>query len=501
MTKPKKSVVSFQVEKDDEDILETIMETRDLNKSEAIRHAIRASAPGQIIDIEEASYGGILAIEEASKPAKWGDLAKMASITSGTLSGTEAIPTEPLSEYRFLRYNSHFVSGSIDFYRDFVAGKGFDIVLPKNVKCSEKLKEAILKETYRLLYDKLDFVKWINEYVDVMITEGFCPVEVLKEDGLVYGWNFIGTDGFTIHHEVGSTVSTKYSIRNYEGKRVEFAVKDVCMFEWNKKPNDFFALSLIKPVMLVTDWLLKIEGAYVTGVYRYGNPIIVFIAKNWGEPQLKNFMQYLKKRAEKGAGSLVVTGEVDVKEIRPSQAMMTRRDALDHLVDMFALGIGIPNVLYNVSSTSQESANVQWQMFLDRIDDIREHVNHQVRKFILQPHLQAAFADAGLTKRDVDFDEEGNPILPIPELVWQNLKTARTDDRLKALVNLMRVEYSTPIFRKAIEIELAEILDLDMDEARRHMEDYLGAVPPELPIAQQMAQQESQQPKEEEQQE
>ena len=484
MTKSKKSPVSFQSTDLHDDIIEKIMEQRGVTKSEAIRIAIQMSAPGQVAHIEEAMYGGLLAIEEASKPAKWSDLAKMTQLTSDFLRGTTAEPTEPLSTYRMLRFNSHFVSGSIDFYREFVAGKGFDIVLPKHVKASEKVREAVLKETHRLLYDVLEFPRLIPEYTDIFVTEGFCPVEILKKDGLVYGWNFIGTDGFTVHHEEGKITPTKYSIKNALGNVIPFKVEDVMKLEPNKKPNEFFGLSYIKPVLTITDWLLKIQEAYVTGVYRYGNPILIFVAKDWGEPQIRNFMQRLKKRAEKGSGSLVITGDVDVKEIRPTQAMMSRRDALDHLVEMFALGIGIPQVLYNVESISQEAANIQWQVFLDRIDNIREHINSQVRKFILKPHLEAAFADEKFTKKDVDFDKNGNPIIPIPEIVWQNLKTARTDKRLESLVWLMRVEYSSPLFRKAVELQLADILDLDLEEAKKHMDDYMNAIPPTLPKAQ-----------------
>jgi hypothetical protein len=223
-------------------------------------------------------------------------------------------------------------------------------------------------------------------------------------------------------------------------------------------------------------------------VYRYGNPIIIFIAKNWGKPQLKKFQGYLKKRSESGVGSLVVTGDVSVQEIRPSTELLSRRDALDHFIDQIAIGLGVPNVMYNVRSTSQESAIIQWQVFYERINDIRFHLNQRIRDFVLEPHITAMFSEVKLPENEIDKDEDGNYVLPIPEIVWQNIQTSDPNKRIEQLTNMLRVEYVSPVMRIATEVELAEALNIDVwyvhENWEKYQEFYKGAIPPMLPAAQ-----------------
>lgn len=477
MSDEQKQTVSVQMSEDEVEALNAIMEQHGLKtKSDAMRKAVTDTAEEVVIPLE--------GIEEAAGTT-WFDATQATPRVSS--SGTEAVPPADLWKYRLLREKTAIIAGSISTYIAFITGRGYDVVMPKGTKCPEDLKEAILRES-RTLLDKLRFQTQIAEYADIMLTEGFCPIEILKQNGLVYGWNFIGTDNFSILHDPFSLKPNQYKVNIEEGKVELFQPEDVMMLEWSKDAGQYFADSLLKSIMLTIEWFLNIEKAYAKGVYRYGNPIIIFIAKNWGKPQLKKFQGYLKKRSESGVGSLVVTGDVSVQEIRPSTELLSRRDALDHFIDQIAIGLGVPNVMYNVRSTSQESAIIQWQVFYERINDIRYHLNERIREFILKPHIDAMFSDIRLNEDELDVDEDGKYILPTPEIVWQNIQTSDPNKRIEQLTQMLRVEYVSPVTRIATEVELAEALNIDVwyvhENWDKYKEFYKGAIPPMLPAAQ-----------------
>lgn len=226
---------------------------------------------------------------------------------------------------------------------------------------------------------------------------------------------------------------------------ITFKPNEIAHLSFNKIPNDPYGVGYIWPNERVIENLVSGEQDHAKLIKRKaGSPYHIKVGQpgNVVSPSVvddvKKNLQYLTNRTE-----WVTDADVDIQVIEFKDVGKNLTDSLMYYFRMFVAGVETPEVKFGSGQLNEGIAKVQESDYLTKIKSLQTQVESIIEEKIIRPFLKKQ----GL-------DEQ-------PQFIW-NLPTEEQINnkvtQITALVNSMQV--SMPL-RAALEIELANLLDIE----------------------------------------
>jgi len=361
-----------------------------------------------------------------------------------------------LSKYKFVKENYPLLDGAVSLYKDHVVGKGIKAMMFKPNK-------KIIEEADRIL-SEIFTTETLEKIVDALIWAGYIPMNIVREnedEEISRILNAVLFDPMSLEVERGDdfTVKAYYQLTDDEDNpKIELKPYEVALFSWNADTEEVLGTSMIKSIYKMGELLVNIQKSYAKGVYRFGNPVIIFVAEDWSEQDMKQFKEYLDAHKNEGIGSIILNGNVKIEQISSSSGRFEGfKDAVSNFTRFICFALAIPTYILDPSGAVDATSAYEWKRFMTRVSRIRQRIAEVIRRDILTPHLKAVFPK----------------IKEIPYIDW--IESEQIDvSQLDSLIAMMRIDRLSPEFRKGLELRVLELLRLDADpkEIERYT-DYL----------------------------
>lgn len=246
---------------------------------------------------------------------------------------------------------------------------------------------------------------------------------------------------------------------------VEFKVNEMAHLKLNKIANNAYGIGWLYPNERVIENLIINEQDNARLISRKaGAPIHVKV----GQPgevvdtgaidAFSNSLKYMNNSTE-----WVTDPNVDMKLIDFGGINDNILKALDHDMEMLSAGMEIPMVLFGKANIPEGLANVQLEAFQRKIASIREEIETIVVNTIFKPLLQS---QSNTTKKVKGFKPQVSEGLQGNiNFLWNLPGEQEKNNRLEKLNNILQNFAIDETMRRAIQLEIARILDLEgMDE-------------------------------------
>lgn len=378
-----------------------------------------------------------------------------------------------LNSFQLLRDQFGLVTTGVELYISYSVGNGYTTTCTcDDFKTNNECEHTDAVNDFG---EDMDLDEHIQGLADRALTWGFCLEEIVYKNTDSYldteempKMEDLGTITElkiidAIEHRIDAIREASYPLKYYviDGEEVENpdqTNKGVSisggtklypwmsgLATWNVRKPNLFGESIIVPTKQYVEWLLNIQKSYAKGVYRQGNPIPIFVAKNWGKKKVQALRSVIKKREQSGGmGALVFSGEIEASLLGTEGAMLSRQEAFDHYTEMIASAMTIPSFFFNISKSGRsEPVEKQMELFLTRVGRFARMMKRYVEKRYFKYIIEHEFGEDA----------------PVPRIIW-NSSVVRKDKDTQELRQLLTVRYLSPELREAAERRIATVMGL-----------------------------------------
>jgi len=202
-----------------------------------------------------------------------------------------------------------------------------------------------------------------------------------KEKGKV--WRFYPTDAASVRIDYNEHGEVLKYIQRVNFRRVDFYPDEMVHFTLRKFGGRVYGNTSLASVLFNLQAKILAEN-YTTDYFRRGAiPRVVYIMKsNFSEEQLRRFTDKLKTLAP--WMDLVVTGDVEMKEIAPNNTDLQFRELLGYLRENILIALQVPPVLVGLTEgANRNTSETQMEAFDRHIRFLKMVIGQTINQQLL----------------------------------------------------------------------------------------------------------------------
>lgn len=324
----------------------------------------------------------------------------------------------------------------------------------------EKIRRAVLGNTlikdfdlqqyefnhYQVAIQRLDLLEKVNEAYGGA-GETYSKVNAAA-NGVGKILEFYSRDAATVRIDFNEHGDVIKYIQRVLHRRVDYYPDEMIHFRINEVGGRIYGHSSLLSLVYTMQTKFSAEG-YTYDFFRRGSmPRLLYIAKNFSDEQVKRLSE--KLQIVKPQQDIILTGEMEVKDIAPKNSDMQFRELLDYLRDNVFAALQVPKALVlggggGGTGGNRSQSQTQLEMFDRRkrslkraIADILNNDFFSIENFGFEIEFQ--FNDDN-SREELKKAQQGQLMSSIPHVHPNEIREVMglpplKDDELKALSDL-----------------------------------------------------------------